>query len=521
MRPSFSPQDALRHSERLTLGHRGGDNELSHKKVEHKERTSPTIMMLLSFLVCFVGVSGLIGFFAAKKSRKSEKDYFLGGQTTSPYLLALSSSASYYSGFMFAGFMGMAFDQGTAVIWFGAGSTVGYILVYRHVVRRVQYMNSEGWALSIGELITFWHGRNLMWLRRLIGVIIIFFLSFYAAAQLKTGGTALHVAFGWPIYTGILMSTAMILFYCWAGGIRASIWTDAAQVLAMTLSLLLIFFTVVWNEGGFVNLFHSFMATAPLDSPDEVALIPQNLSVIGGYPGWMLSVLGALGVGLCAIGQPHVLVRAMALGSKKDAKKFIACNYTCEIIFYVIFLLVGLSTRVILKDASSFDPELALFKSAFEILPPIFVGFILAGTFSATLSTADSQILSCSASLLRDIPEPPKESLILAKTGTVFFCFLSAAIALFAKENIFSLVIFAFSGLGASIGSILVLRFFNVKIPEWVGILIVLTGGATVVIWNVQGLSAYLNEGVPGLICAFAVFFIYKGCEKIFSTPSG
>ena len=120
------------------------------------------------------------------------------------------------------------------VIWLGLGLLLGHVLVYALTVSRLQSMNSSGWALSIGELLTFWNGENRVLLRRFIGLLTLFFLSFYAAAQLKAGGMALEVALGQPLYVGILLSTAIILFYCWSGGIRASIWTDSAQIIMMT-----------------------------------------------------------------------------------------------------------------------------------------------------------------------------------------------------------------------------------------------------------------------------------------------
>ena len=64
---------------------------------------------------------------------------------------------------------------------------------------------------------------------------------------------------------------------------------------------------------------------------------------------------------------------------------------------------VGLSARVLLPELASADQELALPVLATQLLPSIFVGGILAGLFSATISTADSQVLSCSAALTQDI----------------------------------------------------------------------------------------------------------------------
>jgi len=462
--------------------------------------------MLFGFLFFLLGLTCLVGFLAVRESRKSEEDYFLASQTISPYSLAFSSSASKYSGFIFAGFMGAAYLNGTMVIWLGLGLLLGHVLVYALAVSRLQSMNSSGWALSIGELLTFWNGENRVLLRRFIGLLTLFFLSFYAAAQLKAGGMALEVALGQPLYVGILLSTAIILFYCWSGGIRASIWTDSAQIIMMTLSLLLILAIAVAKEGGITELVASFNATAP-----GTDLIPQNLS-IGGYSGWLIFCCGSLGFGMSILGQPHILIRAMALKDARDTKKFIIANYTFEAFFVLLFTLVGLSTRVILQDSGAFEPELALFLSAKEMLPPLAVGFVLAGVFSSTLSTADSQILSCSASLMRDLPEPPRQSLFQAKLGTVSVACVATVLALFAEQNIFSLVAFAYAGLGASIGSVLVLRLLNDTISERSALLVALVGGTTVVVWNLLDLGSYINESIPGFSAALLV---YLGCKAV------
>ena len=312
-------------------------------------------MALFSFLFFLVGITGVIGFMAARKSKRSEGDYFLASQDVSPYVLALSGSASKFSGFMFAGFMGAAYAGGTTVIWLALGLIIGALISYWLTIFRLQAMNHGGWALSLGELITFQDGENRIWLRRFIGLLILFFLSVYAAAQLKAGGKALEIALGQPVYVGIVLSAVIILFYCWAGGIRASIWTDTAQVIIMTFSMVMLLVVATLREGGVVAMYEAFMASAPVGS-DQTSLFPQNLS-IGGYGGLALFFLGMLGFGLSSFGQPHVLVRAMALAERKDTKKFFATTIVFDL--YYLEQLVGLARRVIPRTQGLI--ELALF----------------------------------------------------------------------------------------------------------------------------------------------------------------
>ena len=470
------------------------------------------VMILGTFLLCVFTVNGLIGLLASRKSQKSEQDYYLAQEGISPYMLALSASASKYSGFMFAGFMGLAYSSGTAALWLGFGLLSAHFLSYALVVTRIQKMNKKVKSLSVGELISSWNGEKHLYLRRLIGLISLFFLCIYAAAQLKAAGKALEVALETPAYVGILLSSALIIFYCWSGGIRASIWTDSAQIVIMVSSIFLILLVSMINEGGVGAFFESFMASAPPGS-DETKIFPQNLSV-GGVPGLALYILGAISYGMGSLGQPHILIRPMALKNPKDTKKFLITSYATETVIIVLFSLAGLATRIILADTAEFDPELSLFLSSLKVLPPIAVGFVLAGAFSSTMSTADSQVLSCSSTLLRDFSDPPMDSLPLAKLATIAITITATLIALFARGSIFSLVVFAFSGMGASIGSILILKVLKANISERESILITLTGVTTVIVWKSMDLSTYINESAPGFIAAFSLYFLLRFIKK-------
>ena len=466
---------------------------------------------LISFSFFLLGIVGIIGFMALKKSSGTGTDYFLASQNVSPYLLALSSTASKFSGFIFIGLMGAAYLQGTVVIWITIGLAIGNI-IYAPVIFLLQKTNITGWALSVGELMTFWRGENRVWLRRFIGILTLTFFIIYAAAQFKAGGKALGVAFGQPGYVGIWLSTVVVLFYCWSGGIRASIWTDAAQLIMMVLSFAFILIAVLIQEGGVGNLIDAYVATAP--GSNEVALIPQNLS-IGGYPGFFLFLLGFIALGMGVLGNPHILIRAMALEKTQDVKKFVITLYTFETFFICLIVAVGLCTRVILGKMENFDAEVSLILSAQKILPEVAVGLLLAGVFSSALSTADSQIISCSASLMRDLPEPPKDSVFWAKVGTISVAILAALVAIFAQDNVYSLVTLSFSGLGASIGSVLILRLINVDISEWGAISVAMAGAGSVITWYGLGLSKYCNEALAGFVGAFVTYLLVRLFSKL------
>ena len=99
----------------------------------------------------------------------------------------------------------------------------------------------------------------------------LIFLSTYAAAQFVAGSKALHVLFGWEEFVGALIGAAIVASYSWAGGIRASIWTDALQAVVMMVAMIVLLVIALDFVGGISAAWTTLDAVSPthmdLDSP--------------------------------------------------------------------------------------------------------------------------------------------------------------------------------------------------------------------------------------------------------------
>ena len=155
------------------------------------------------------------------------------------------------------------------------------------------------------------HGQRSKLLALIAGLITVVFLGTYAGAQLSAGSKALHVMFGWPHETGAILGAAVIILYCFSGGIRASIWTDTVQAIVMLISMLLLSFVALEELGGFEALWSRLRAI----DPKLVQIIPEMRF------GFVPYLLGWFGAGLGVVGQPHVMIRAMAIRDPGGIKK--------------------------------------------------------------------------------------------------------------------------------------------------------------------------------------------------------
>lgn len=447
------------------------------------------IFFLLSFT--------LIGIYSATCKKDTTADYLLASRNVNPWLTALSAMATGQSGFLFIGQVGFAYNSGISAIWLTIGWAIGDYLAWWLFFKRLREVSEQ----TSSETVSAFLGNNIgnnRWVTVTSALIIIAFLGTYAAAQLVAGSKALNVLFGWNYYLGIIIGTVIVVIYCFSGGIRASIWTDTAQAMVMIGSLLLLLIVAIANIGGVGEVWVKLQSI----DPGLVSLNPPNLPL-----GFVPFLFGWIVAGFGVVGQPHIMVRAMAIDSAQNVALARNIKTIAGLITSFSAISVGLTARIILPQLS--DTELALPQLALGLLPAIFVGLMLAGLFAATMSTADSQILSCSAALTQDIFPQFAKSYKLAKLGTLSVTAIILAIALAGDNNVFALVIFSWSVLASTLGPLLIVRVWQKPIDTPVALLMMGAGIASVILWNLTFKTATgISEVFPGMLAGILVYLV-------------
>lgn len=466
------------------------------------------IMILFSFLF-FLLVFVAIGVFSVFYHKKTSHDYLLAGSNVKPWLAALSAVATNNSGYMFVGQIGFTYLYGLHSIWLMIGWIFGDFLASTFVHARLRHQTEKRDALSFAGIMSNWHGQHHNKVRILGGVITLAFLATYAGAQLNAGSKALHVLFGWDYSIGAIIGAVMVLAYCFAGGIRASIWTDAAQSFVMILAMGLMLFLGLQELGGISstaqalqNVSENYMNLFPQDRPGGV------------YFGPLLFILGWMFAGMGVIGQPHIMVRFMAMNDAKNMGRARLYYYSWYSLFFAATIIVALMARLLIPDVSDFDPELALPSLAKTLLPDILVGLVLAGLFAATMSTADSQILSCTATITSDLSPKKFSGYKANKIATFCITAFALAIALSGYESVFALVVFAWSGLACSFGPLLIAYALGYRTTETWAIATMLGGLGTMLTWHFAGLGNIIYEVAPGMLGGLIVFICGKTLSK-------
>ena len=459
------------------------------------------MMLIISFLF-FMAIFAGVGMASMLVKQDTTDDYLVAGRGMHPALAALSAVSTWNSGYMFIGFIGFTYLMGYSAIWLGLISTIGQVVAWVWLYKFIQEEGNERGLRSLSSLVAEKAGAPEA---KLAAILSVLFLCIYAAAQLTSGGKALFVMMGWPEIVGILIGFVLVVAYCYAGGIRASIWTDAAQSCVMVIGSTILCWIAIKEVGGFSGLDAGLEAQSTM----LTNFLPPDLKF--GISMWAFAFfLGGLGVA----GQPQVVSRVMTLGSDRDRKQAMIWFFVWQTPFIILMLIIGMASRV-LFNAEGFDAELGLPTMAMETMPAFGVGMILASIFAATMSTADSQVLACTAAITDDIkPEWRQDHKTTKKVTLVVAAFATmvsiGGLYIPGGDSVFALVVLAVYGLGGIFIPLLTIRWMGYKPDSTHSISMMVAAFAGVIGWIILGFGGGdgIFPSVPGMGAAFAVHFI-------------
>lgn len=443
-----------------------------------------------------------IGYFAFRKTNDLD-DYMLAGRGLKPGTAALSAGASDMSGWLLLGLPGAIYVSGLVEAWIAIGLTIGAWLNWKFVAPRLRsYTHVSNNSITIPSFFENRLKDSSRMLRVVSGVIILVFFTFYVSSGMVAGGVFFENSFGSTFLVGMLIVAGVTLLYTLFGGFLGATLTDVAQGLLM-LAALIVVPIVALNETGGLG--------ATIDSIREVN--PDLLSFTAG--GSVLGVISAAAWGLGYVGQPHILVRFMALRSPQDAK----AGRRIGIGWMILTALGALATALIgiayfqqNPDVTLDNPETVFLILSQILFHPFVAGLMLAAVLAAIMSTISSQLIVCSSALVEDLYKivgkkdaTPKQMVMLGRLGVLLVALVAGLIALNRDATILELVGFAWAGFGAAFGPVVLLSLYWKKLSTWGALAGMVTGAVVVFIWGNSPLSATMYEIVPGFVASLLV----------------
>ncbi len=444
-----------------------------------------------------------IGVLALRRTA-NQSDFFVGGRSMGRWVVALSAVSSGRSSWLVLGVSGLAFSTGLSAIWAVVGYTFVEWLQCLVLGPRLRRDSESLGAITVPDVLALRFGEAGRTVRATAALLLVGFVTAYVAAQLHAGAKTLNSALGWPLAGGLAAAAAIILVYMVLGGFVAVAYNDVVRAVVMLIGLVVLPLVALSRieEGG--------LALALEAHPAH--LDPFALSA-GAF-------LGLVGIGLGSPGQPHLLVRYMSIDDAGKLPAVAWIGLAWNLVLGSGAVAIGVLGAAFWNEAAQLpngDPEMVYLALAGDNFGPLLFGLVVGGVFAAILSTADSQLLVVASTFIRDLWEgtfgrtfeKERDRLRLSRWIVLLSGVLAVALAWFAEDLVFWLVLFAWSGLGAAFGPAVIFALLWRGTTRQGVLGGMLVGATTTVLWRLWWKeSTGIYELVPAFLASGAAVLL-------------
>lgn len=463
-----------------------------------------TLLSLAAYFALMVG----IGIYAWAKTRADSAGYLLAGRGLGPAVTALSAGASDMSGWLLLGLPGALFASGLVEAWIAIGLTIGALANWIIVAPRLREQTERlGDALTIPQFLANRFPETGTLLRVTSAVVIVGFFTVYTASGMVGGGKLFATAFAGSLpatglsdyMLGIFVTAGIVLLYTMIGGFLAVSLTDFVQGMIM-MTALVVMPLVIWMN---------------TDAASALAMVPQAgyLSLTQGAT--LVGVISAVTWGLGYFGQPHIIVRFMAIDRVENIPRARLIGMSWMVISLAGAIAVGLAGRAYAQARGLVveDPETIFIILSELLFHPAVTGFLYAALLAAIMSTISAQLLVSSSSLTEDFyrlflrrSASEREAVNIGRLCVGLVAAAALVIAADPESEVLGLVANAWAGFGAAFGPLILLALTWNRMTGAGAVAGLVTGAGVVAGWIALGFNkAFL--GGPGLYEIVPGFF--------------
>ena len=446
---------------------------------------------LIVFIVYLAFMLGIGVVFFVRSKGMGEKGYFLGNRKMGPWVTALSAGASDMSAWVLMGLPASVYAFGLGKTWIAIGLLIGYILswiIEAPRLRRFTIVSKD--SITIPQYLTNRFLSTNKAVQITCAVIFLFAYTIYAASSIKACGTLFNTVIGIDEKLAMYLAAIIIVSYTFLGGFSAVCWTDFFQGLLMLGALLI------------APIFALFVVKSGRGAED--AAIQAGYFKL--FTNWK-DVISGLGWGLGYFGMPHIIVRFMAVRSNRDLKKGarIGIMWTTLILaFSVISAVVGHYLLGEVENSATVFIQMVRY-----IFPGVISGLLLSAILAASMSTADSQLLSASSAFASDVYQPvirrgqasDKEMLWVGRCVVLLITIVALIVAADPKSGtIMGLVENAWGVFGAAFGPVILLSLYWKRLNFAGALAGIIVGAGVDILWLAFLGELGIYEIVPGFI---------------------
>ena len=470
-------------------------------------------LVIINTFILYIGLMMAIGVYYYRRT-KNMSDYFLGNRKLGAWVTSLSAEASDMSGWMLMGLPGFAYVEGLNAGWIALGLGLGTFANWKLVASRLrQYTEVANNSLTLPDFLQNRYKDTSGLLRIIPAIFILIFFILYASSGFVAAGKLFETVFGLEYQLAIFIGAGSVVFYTLVGGFLAVSRTDFIQGVMMFFAILIVPVCAAMTLGGFDD---TISAIGNYRESMFYPLTKSDGSTIG-----FIEIISLLAWGIGYFGQPHILVRFMAINSTKEIPQATHIAMTWVTISLAAAVAVGMVGTVYLTTPlEGTNTETVFLAMTNELFPPIIAGLVLSAVLAAIMSTASSQLLVAASAFANDFyhmvlrkDADQKELVWISRASVLIIASISVFLAFNPDSFILDMVAYAWAGFGAAFGPAILMSLFWKRATRNGVIAGIITGGVTVLIWK-QFAFLGLYEIVPGFIFSLIAIYLVSLMDK-------
>ncbi len=387
----------------------------------------------------------------------SNKQFISGGKSINYWVTAIATQASDMGIWLFLGFPAAIYTNGLFEYWSAIGLIFFMFLTWHFIAYPLRIDSSKYNAVTLLDYFNKKYNDTQGHISTIGSIVILLFFTFYIASGLIGLGKLFNAAFGINYHTGICIGLSTVLLYALIGGFVAIAWCDFFQGLFL-LAVIVITPLYVWHNSTGID---SIIIAAKIRNT-SLSLFPENKNVFH-------ALFLAASWGLGYFGQPHILVNFMAIDNPKNTKHALKVGMAWQIIVLSASAALGLVALGFYPAHYNGSGELLFIDMITHFFGPFITGLALCAVLAATLSTMDSHILvsgtTCAYDLFSKTALKKSGNYIvrISRIGSLVISLCALAIAWYNTAGVYTLVNYAWSGLGSAFGPLVIASLYQEK----------------------------------------------------------
>ena len=443
---------------------------------------------ILIIVLLYIVVLACIGVYFNKRNRNN-KDFYVTRDRIPGWAIAISESATTSSSWMMLGGTGAVYTMGVSGIWLFFGLYLSLIIYWFWFAKAFKKENDKDPQLTLTSFIAARWGSHEKVIRLLCALIIAGFYIIYAASNLVGAGKTVNSLFGYDTVPTMIVVAVIITAYAALGGLGSIIYNDLIQAVIMCFALVVlpvIAWIHVFQSGGIVE--------------NLQAAGPDYMALFGGMTtgSAFLLVFNQSSYVWGNFGMDTVTRKIMAIKKDEDIKSGRIAGLITGFVWYFGVFSIGITGLCLYGSGTFSDPETLFPTMVDDLLPGGLSVLVLCGVIAAIMSTCADQLLAVTGAISVDIVQKVFKVQMKERTALIFSKILLAGVgvatflfALNSGELVMNMVSFAWSGMGSSLGPVVLLTMLDKK-ASGIGMIATLIAGAgaTLVWGNIAFVSA-------------------------------